>query len=113
MATSWSPDGKKLAGYSSKPNVSKKLITIYDFATQQYRDLTDLGGLALWLDDSRRLIFCNEDKVFLLDTNNGKLKELLSVKPSIIDSISLSKDNRSIYYSVRKKESDIWLANTQ
>lgn len=113
MATSWSPDGKKIAGYSSIPNSTKDVITIYDFATQQYRDLTDLGGLALWLNDSRRLIFCNNDKVFLLDTQTGKLKELLSVKPSIIDSISISKDNRSIYYSVRKKESDIWLAKVQ
>lgn len=113
MATSWSPDGKKLAGYTSSENSLKRPITIYDFTTQQYRDLTDFSGVALWLNDSRRLIFCNEDKVFLLDTENGKLKELLSVKPNTIDSISLSKDNRSIYYSVRKKESDIWLANTQ
>ena len=111
MASSWSPDGKKIAGYTTSENYLKRNITIYDIATRQYEDLVDFGGTAFWLSDSRRLIFCHEDKIFLLDTQSRKLKELLSVKPNIIDSIALNKDNRSIFYSVKKKESDIWMAN--
>lgn len=113
MATSWSPDGKKLAGWTTDNGSAKQHITIYDFTNHQYRDLTDTGGFAVWLADNRRLIFCSEDKIFLLDTQSGKLKELLSVKPSIIDSIAVTKNNRAIYYSVKKRESDIWLANIQ
>ncbi len=113
MAMSWSSDGKKLAGYSSDMNSSNEYITIYDFDSRQYRDLTNFGGFPVWLADNRRLIFSSEEKLFLLDTQTKKLKELLSVKPHKIDSLTISKDNRSIYYSLKKKESDIWLANTQ
>lgn len=113
MATSWSTDGRKLAGWTTDTDSAKQHITIYDFTSQQYRDLTNIGGFAVWLADNRRLVFCSEDKIFLLDTQTKKLKELLSVKPNIIDSIAITKDNGAIYYSVKKRESDIWLADNQ
>jgi len=37
----------------------------------------------------------------------------LSVAPNNLQNMTISPDNRSIYFVSRKNESDIWLANFQ
>lgn len=114
MATSWSPDGKKIIGYSRVTgNLLQSSIRTYDFATKKYEEVSDFGIRPVWLADSRRIIFCNRGKLYLLDTQTKKSKEIYSVAPNRIQAISVSKDNRAIYYSLQRNESDIWLANVQ
>ncbi len=113
MAYSWSFDGKKLIGYGRDVEKPESYLMTFDFTTNKYEVVSDFGTRALWLADNKRAIFYHNDKIYLLDTETKRRKELLSVSPNRIQSISLSKDNRSIYYSVQKSESDIWLANTQ
>jgi Tol biopolymer transport system component len=113
MAFSWSPDGKKLIGYGRDTEKPESYLMTYDFATNKYEMVSDFGTRALWLADNKRAVFYHSDKIYLLDTETKRRKELLSVAPNRIQSISLSKDNRSIYYTVQKSESDIWLANPQ
>lgn len=113
MAYSWSPDGKKIIGYGR--NIEKPLpyLMTFDFAANKYELVSDFGTRPVWLSDSRRAIFYSRSKLYLIDTQTKRTKELLSVAPDQIQSISISKDNRSIYFSVQKSESDIWMANTQ
>lgn len=112
MAFSWSPDGKKLIGYGRDTDKTEPYLMTFDFTTNKYERVSDFGTRSLWLADNKKAIFYHNDKLYLLDTETKRRKELLSVAPNRIQSIALSKDNRSIYYSVQKSESDIWLANT-
>lgn len=113
MAYSWSPDGKKIIGYGRDTEKPESYLMIFDFTTNKYETVSEFGTRALWLSDNKRAIFFHNDKIYLLDTQTKRRKELLSVAPNRIQSISISKDNRTIYYTVQKSESDIWLANTQ
>ncbi|HRH43891.1 MAG TPA: protein kinase [Pyrinomonadaceae bacterium] len=113
MAFSWSPDGKKLIGYGRDTEKPQSYLMTYNFTTNKYETVSEFGTRALWLADNKCAIFYHNDKIYLLDTETKRRKELLSVAPNRIQSISLSKDNRTIYYSVQKNESDIWLANPQ
>lgn len=114
MATSWSPDGKKIIGYSRVTgNLLQSSIRTYDFATKKYEEVSDFGIRPVWLADSRRIIFYSRGKLYLLDAQTKKSKEIYSIAPNRIQAISISRDNRSIYYSLQKNESDIWLANVQ
>ena len=113
MAFSWSSDGKKLLGYGRDIEKPQPYLLTFDFATNKYKTVSDFGTTPVWLADNKRAIFSSGDKIYLLDTETKRRKELLAVVPNRIQSIALSKDNRSIYYSVQKSESDIWLANTQ
>jgi Tol biopolymer transport system component len=81
----------------------------YSFATRQYKKLADFGVRPLWLADSRRLLFYDKDKIYLLDSQTKRIKEIMSVAPNRIQSIAVSKDNRTIYYSLQRTEADIWL----
>ena len=113
MAYSWSSDGKKIIGYGRDTEKTESYLMIFDFTTNKYETVSEFGTRALWLSDNKRAIFFHNDKIYLLDTQTKRRKELLSVAPNRIQSISISKDNRSIYYSVQKSESDIWLAKVQ
>lgn len=113
MAYSWSSDGKKIIGYGRDTEKTESYLMIFDFTTNKYETVSEFGTRALWLSDNKRAIFFHNDKIYLLDTQTKRRKELLSVAPNRIQSISISKDNRTIYYAVQKSESDIWLANTQ
>jgi serine/threonine protein kinase len=113
MAFSWSFDSKKLIGYGRDTEKPQSYLMSFDFVTNKYETVSDFGTRALWLSDNKRAVFYHGDKIYLLDTLTKRRKELLSVAPNRIQSISISKDNRSIYYSLQKSESDIWMANTQ
>lgn len=113
MVISWSLDGKQLAAMRVGNNPNTEGILIYDIASQKYTDLTDYGETPIWLNDNRRLIFFDTDKVFTIDSVTKKAKEILSVAPNNLQNMTLSPDNRSIYFALRKTESNIWLANFQ
>ncbi|MBX7171622.1 MAG: protein kinase [Pyrinomonadaceae bacterium] len=113
LAMSWSPDGKQIAAMKMDNDPKTGGITIYDLESQTYKDMTDYGETPVWLNDNRRLIFYENDKVYVLDTVTKKVKEILSVAPNNLQNVAISPDNRSIYFAIRKSESDIWLANTQ
>jgi eukaryotic-like serine/threonine-protein kinase len=104
--TSWSADGRKLIGHSGG-------ISTYSFATRRYERLTDSGFVPTWLNDARHALFCNKDRMYLLDTETRQVTEVLSVAPGQLESISVSRDNRFVSLSVSTTESDIWLASLE
>jgi Tol biopolymer transport system component len=62
-----------------------------------------------WLNDGRRLIFAHEDKIYLLDSQTKKYREIITVAPNRLQALGISKDNRLIYYSLTTNEADVWL----
>jgi len=68
----------------------------------------------VWLGDSRRLLAQNHrGKLYLMDTQSAKSREILSVAPHSLNGTTLSRDDRRIYFSVRISEADIWLATLE
>ena len=113
LAFSWSPDGNKLLGHRLDFDGDEPTIQVYDLTTTRLEPVADFGYRPVWLADGRRCIFTYRDKLFLADTTTKRIREVFSVTPHRFQSISISTDNRSIYYSMQKAESDIWLASSE
>jgi Tol biopolymer transport system component len=105
---SWSPDGKWLAAQVLKGDGTTS-IAIYNLESKHYRKLTDFGGYPVWLTDSRRLLFRDAGKLFLLDSESEKVQEILSLSPDVIGKFSISSDDRWIYLEHSSTEADIWM----
>jgi Tol biopolymer transport system component/DNA-binding winged helix-turn-helix (wHTH) protein len=112
-AFSWSPDGRKLAGWyrrSERESEDAFGIALYSIESQQFEKFDAFGITPVWLSDSRRLIFGNGGGVlYLLDTQTKKVRQLYSLAPQLIDGFTLSRDDHSIYFSYFTEEADIWL----
>jgi len=110
---SWSPDGRKLAGPKLRGRPPGGIL-VYSLETQQYEKLTDFGTLPVWLSDSRRLLFQSQGKLYLIDSQSKKVREVLSVAPnSFGNGVTLPRDDRQIYFSLVTTEADIWLMNLE
>jgi Tol biopolymer transport system component len=109
VAWDWSPDGKYLAGSRSSLDESKRGIHIYSLETHQFEQLSNFGERVIWLNDSRRLLFTNDNKLYLVDRLTKQPKELFAFLPNTISAPSITKDNRSIYLAIASSQADIWL----
>jgi Tol biopolymer transport system component/predicted Ser/Thr protein kinase len=105
----WSPDGSFLAGNFRTASGGPAGVATFSFESRTYQRLTDSGGPSEWLADSRRLLFEREGKIFILDTQSKKTRELFSSPDGGAYSPTLSKDNRTIYFTLATNEADIWL----
>jgi len=114
-AASWSPDGRKLAGFQVNAGGKFTGIGIYSLETGEYVRISDFGQQPTWLKDSRRLIFTRglgqDSAIYLADSQSRKIQQILSVAPNGVRVAAITQDNRWIYFSVEAEESDIWLAN--
>jgi eukaryotic-like serine/threonine-protein kinase len=108
---SWSPNGKLLAGWQLRPELPDMNIMVYSFASARYELFPYRGTEPIWLSDNRRLIYTELTKLYLLDTLTGQRRELYSVAPNNFGRLSLSRDNRRLYYSLFTPEADIWLVS--
>jgi len=106
-ATSWSPDGRKLVG--SWVLNRTNYLHVYDFGTKTFENLNVTGVWPIWLSDNRRLFFERDGRLHLIDTQSKKSHEILSAAPYTISTICPTRDARTIYYTVQKTESDLWL----
>ena len=62
-----------------------------------------------WLNDNRRLLIRQNEKIFLADSHTQKRHELINPFPHKILQLVTSRDNRWLYYSLEQTEADIWL----
>jgi Tol biopolymer transport system component len=108
---SWSPDGRRLAGWQGRvEGGGLGGILVYSLETQQYEKLTDFGSEPVWLRDSRRMLFQDQGRLYLLDSQSKKAHEVLSVTPHIVGyAVTVSRDDRQIYFSLVTTEADVWL----
>jgi hypothetical protein len=78
--------------------------------SQRYEELTDFGGEPVWLSDNRRLLFQDQGKLYLIDSQTKKYHEVLSIAPGEFgNGVTLPRDNRLIYFTQLTTEADIWL----
>jgi len=108
-ANSWCPDGSCLAG-TWQTGSTESGVAVYVFESKEYLELSDIGRDPLWLNDGRRLIFWQRDKLFLLDAESRQHRELLT-RPNTpgLQTLALARDNGTIYFSPVVVESDVWL----
>jgi Tol biopolymer transport system component len=111
IVRSWSPNGQWLAGHGHGMDRAPAGIFAYSLESKLWQQLLDFGRNPEWLRDNRRLLFWNEGKLFLLDTESKQHREILRLEPpaSIAPLFSIAADNRTIYFTHTVSESDIWM----
>jgi Tol biopolymer transport system component len=117
LVTSWSPDGRALAGLVSRPDGTfLPGVVIYWLESKRYKRLTDFGSRPTWLSDSRRIV-CGDPvggKLLLLDSVSGRTVPLLDVafdsNPSLGKLGLPLRDDRTIFFVTDHAEADIWRA---
>ena len=116
-ASSWSPDGRRLAGFRRSVRGSEG-ISVYSFDSRRYEYFTEFGFFPRWLSDGRRLVFftfatSSRSAMYLLDTRSRKVREVLSLPPNDISGVAPSRDDRRIYFGVNSVEADVWLMSVE
>jgi eukaryotic-like serine/threonine-protein kinase len=107
VVNSWSPDGERLVG---QRDVVKKGIMTYSLRSQKYERLTDFGEWPVWFPDSRHVLFVADGKAFYtVDARTKQVRKIFPVKRDVIGPPELTRDGRTVYFSRRVTESDIWL----
>jgi len=111
---SWSPDGRRLAGYVQTAEGGRSGIATFHFESHQFERLTTSGENPRWLPDGRRLLFADQGKIYLLECSSRKRREVLSAAPdSVDDFFSLSYDGRLVCFGLTSTEADVWLASLE
>ena len=90
-------------------NYDKDGIFAYALASKRFTRLTDVGTPWTWLNDGRRLLYTDRGRLLVLDSVSKGSRELLSVAPDDFDSVALSPDRRTIYFTRATQQGDIWL----
>jgi serine/threonine protein kinase len=107
IAWSWSPDSKKLAGWSSDRNGEGPGSYVYALESHRFEKIADVGFRQYWLRDNRRLICVDGDGIYLLDSQAKSARQILKMPRREIIGASISADARRIYFSAVTDESDI------
>jgi hypothetical protein len=103
--SSWSLDGKQLLG-DGEP---RRWIFTFSFASGRFTRSSENGESCCWLNDGRRALVTDRGKLLVLDTFTKTTRELLTIAPDDFDSVALSADNRTIYFTRQTRQGDIWL----
>ena len=113
----WSirPDGRKLADFLQHKDGSFTGISVYSFETQSHSRLTSSGMDPIWLSDSRRLLFLDQGRIHLVDSETRQQHEVLSIAPREIAlrGFAISRDDRRVYFSLPTTNADVWLLTLQ
>ena len=113
VATSWSPDGRTIAGHLKHSDADLNGIVTYALDSRQFQKLTDSGDFPIWLQDSRRLLFEHEGKIYLVDSRARKILKVLALPPHTIGAFGLSRDDRLLCFGLFTFEADVWLATLE
>ena len=105
-STSWSPDGRRLAGWS------REGIATYDLTGRRtYEVLThDRALLPQWVGSEIQWRIRADSSLMLLDLATKTPREILSTAPDVIRYIAVSRDGRHIFIARGAEEADIWMA---
>ncbi len=115
-ASGWSPDGGKLAGEVwHAGGVAIPGIVTYQFASREYRRLTDVGTSPVWLPDGRRLLYLRGARLECVDVRDGKARPVGFPRSSSGDlpiaeesGFALSRNGREIDFVRDATQGEIW-----
>jgi Tol biopolymer transport system component len=108
----WSPDGKSIAGFTQNEAGLVSGVATFDLASGDFEKLSETGQDPVWLRDSRRLLFVDDGKIYLLRRNGATRKLVFAPKDGLAverRGFALSKDDQWIYYSASRVESEVWV----
>lgn len=110
-AWDWSPDGRRIAGFTQRGDGQVTGIVSYDLQEERFTKWSDVGQDPRWLSDSRRLFFVDEGKLWLLNTGSGTRKIIVQSPEWKVErrGLAASRDDRWIYFSGSRSETEIWL----
>ncbi|MBI2835885.1 MAG: PD40 domain-containing protein [Acidobacteria bacterium] len=107
VVNSWSADRRWLAGDVGVPSSG---IARYSFETRGYERLTDFGEWPVWLGDNRRIMFVSGGKTLhIIDVGTKKVHDVLTVTREVLAPPRVTRDGRTVYFSRRTTEADVWL----
>jgi hypothetical protein len=85
-------------------------IFVYSFAGRTYERLRDSGEWPVWLPDNRRILFGDGGRHFwVLDTQTKQSRIIYSGGRDVLGPPRLTADGRSVFYSRRVTEADLYL----
>jgi Tol biopolymer transport system component len=110
ISISWSPDGDRLAGQLGFSDRGGAGIVLYSFGRKAYERLTDFGEWPAWFGDSRRILFVYRGREFwVVDARTKETRKIYSTVWHTLGPPRMTLDGRSVFYSRRVTESDIYL----
>jgi len=112
--TSWSQDGARIAGMLTSPSGGPTGVAVYDVAAKKATKVSDDPTYAaLWLADSRRVVyFTNGGWQLVVADTVTKARTVIQLRlpaPSNLDLFAISRDSRHIYYGGSRAEADVWI----
>jgi serine/threonine protein kinase len=111
--TSWSPDGRLLAGYTSG-RAGSPASYIYSFENNASEVIAGDCSYPVWLSDSKRLLVQKERKLVLVDIKTKRQKGLLQLPEGIFFSdFAISADDSEIFFTEAQFAADIWLLRVE
>ncbi len=118
--TSWSPDGRVLAGIRLSVENGDPLpgIVLYSLTAKSYRTVGDVAirwgefnSPPIWLADGRHLVLADGPDIVAVDSETGTERTLLAAPPgSRLFQPRTTPDGRSLYYLQLEEEADLWTA---
>ena len=110
LVNAWSPDGTHLLGQVRAVGEVGHGIVMYSFKTRQYEQLLDWGEWPVWLPDSRHiLLVANRHEFWVLDSRTKQVRKAYENRRDVIGPPRLTRDGRTVFFSRRVTEADIWL----
>src|SRR5262249_5396013 len=117
VPTSWSADGKSLAGTCAIAGGSR--IVLYDFGSRSYTGVETVpeplpydGPFPTFLSDGKRLLYLTRDGVKLLDTRTRRSHVIATGSPeNAIVRFAVSADDAFLYFNRQMSQADIWMAS--
>ncbi len=108
----WSPDKQKVVGRMRSEGFSRGALFVLTPATQDFWEIAPSAPYvsAVWLQNSRQLLFSRSEGIYLADVMTHKLKQELSTTRSDIHArFALSPDDRSLFFVESGDQQDIWI----
>jgi eukaryotic-like serine/threonine-protein kinase len=103
--SSWSPDGTMLAGHlRGRPG-----IVVYSLQDREHRPITSSGARPIWIAP-REILYSDAGRLRIVNIDTKAIREVITPFP--VSNMSLSGDARTLVFSDRKVESDVWMAET-
>ena len=111
VVNSWSPDGEMLVGQTTLLPTG---IAVYSFRDRTYDVLTDFGEFPVWLPDSRRVLFVSRgSEIILVDRVTKTRRTVFTDTRNVIGPPQITRDGRTVYFSRRVTEADLWTVTLQ